>query len=181
MLGRILRSADFERVLGSSACARSPHFAVHFVAGQPSRPAGKRATEEGPERVDSRELSTTDAPVSAQPVDELPAPAVKTRSANEPQVWLGTVVPKRHAKRAVTRNLLKRQIHAALARRDVPGQARLSSGLWVVRLRAPFDRLAFASAASRALREAACAEIDALLAQAVQRLGGDAAPAPRNR
>ncbi len=110
-------------------------------------------------------------------MDELPAPALAEGLAGAPQAWLGTVVPKRHAKRAVTRNLLKRQIRAALLRRDLPGQALLRSGLWVVRLRAPFDRLAFASAASPALREAARAEIEALLGQAAQRLGADAPPA----
>ena len=53
-----------------------------------------------------------------------------------PQVisrWLGLVIPKRHARRSVTRSLLKRQIRAAAARRG-PNSAQ---GLWVVRLRAP--------------------------------------------
>ncbi len=80
-------------------------------------------------------------------------------------VWLGAVVPKRHAKRAVTRSLLKRQIRAA-----VLGHERaLAGGLWVVRLRAPFDRAAFVSAASEALKHAARAELEQLLASAAQR------------
>ncbi len=78
----------------------------------------------------------------------------------------GAVVPKRHARRAVTRSLLKRQVYAALARR--PG---LSGGLWVVRLRAPFDRAQFKSAASDALRAAARAELDRLLDDALARGG----------
>ena len=41
MTGRIVRSADFERVLGSAPRARSPHFAVHHVASMPSRPVHK--------------------------------------------------------------------------------------------------------------------------------------------
>ena len=61
--------------------------------------------------------------------------------------WLGAVVPKRHARRAVTRSLLKRQIYAAAERH----RAHLRRGLWIVRLRAPFDRPQFASAASDAL------------------------------
>jgi len=79
-------------------------------------------------------------------------------------------VPKRHARRAVTRSLLKRQIYAALTRR--PG---LSAGLWVVRLRAPFDRAQFRSPASDVLRAAARAELDALLDDALRRRGSAAA------
>ena len=78
--------------------------------------------------------------------------------------WAGMVVPKRHARRAVTRSLLKRQIRAAFCR-----QMRLPGGLWVVRLRAPFDRAQFTSPASEALRTAACAELAVLLDDAVRR------------
>lgn len=79
-----------------------------------------------------------------------------------PHAWLGLVVPKRHARRAVTRTLIKRQIRSAARRLDGSGSA-FAPGLWVVRLRAPFDRAAFSSAASAALRRAARVEIDALL------------------
>ena len=176
MLGRILRSADFERVLGIPACARSSHFAVHFLAARPSRPASKRAPDTAQSQPLSRKLSTGDEPGFAQPVDEWQAPALLKGPAGGPQAWLGTVVPKRHAKRAVTRNLLKRQIRAALLRQDVPGQTLLRSGLWVVRLRAPFDRVAFASAASATLRAAARCEIEAVLGQAARRLASALTP-----
>lgn len=76
--------------------------------------------------------------------------------------WAGCVIPKRHARRSVTRSLLKRQIRAALARH---AQA-LPQGLWLVRLKAPFVPAQFPSAASDALRRAARAELDALLARA---------------
>lgn len=72
--------------------------------------------------------------------------------------WLGSVVPKRHARRSVTRTLLKRQIRAAMERHADA----LPPGLWVVRLRSPFAREQFASAASDALRAAARAELDRL-------------------
>ena len=85
------------------------------------------------------------------------------------QAWLGVVVPKRHARRAVTRTLLKRQIRAAALRLDAD-EAPLQAGLWVVRLRAPFDRAAFPSAASDALRGAARGELDALMLQAARKL-----------
>jgi ribonuclease P protein component len=63
----------------------------------------------------------------------------------------------------VTRSLLKRQIYAAAERhRD-----RLGPGLWIVRLRSPFDRAEFASASSPALRLRARAELDALLEEAL--------------
>lgn len=76
--------------------------------------------------------------------------------------WGGCVIPKRHARRSVTRNLLKRQIRAAFDRHA----AALPAGLWVVRLKAPFATGQFPSAASDALRAAARAELDTLLARA---------------
>ena len=74
----------------------------------------------------------------------------------EPNVRLGAVVPKRHARRAVTRTLLKRQIRSVALRR----RADLRAGIWVVRLRSPFDRTVFVSAASDALRASARAELE---------------------
>ena len=82
--------------------------------------------------------------------------------------WLGCVVPKRHARRAVTRTLLKRQIRSAAA------EARLAPGLWVIRLRAGFDRAAFPSAASNALQTAARGELNLLLAKAPRPVAGRA-------
>lgn len=78
--------------------------------------------------------------------------------------WLGAVIPKRNARRSVTRNLLKRQIREA-----AKAEARLQAGLWVVRLRSPFDRERFASAASEALRDEAGRELSRLMADAVRR------------
>ena len=72
--------------------------------------------------------------------------------------WLGAVVPKRHARRAVTRSLLKRQIYAAAERH----RGQLGEGVWIVRLRAPFDRAQFASAASAALKMSARDELESL-------------------
>ncbi len=77
--------------------------------------------------------------------------------------WLGMVVPKRHARRAVTRNLLKRQMRAVMA--DQASQ--LPPGLWVLRLKAPFDRQRFSSPASQPLRDEARAELQLLLQRAL--------------
>lgn len=83
-------------------------------------------------------------------------------------LWLGAVVPKRHAKRSVTRTLLKRQIRSAVTDQATA----LAGGLWVVRLRAPFDRSHFVSAASDELKRVARTELQQLLTSAAQRVGG---------
>ena len=78
--------------------------------------------------------------------------------------WLGTVVPKRHARRAVTRNLIKRQMRLVMSQMA----AGLAGGLWVLRLRSPFDAGRFPSSASSGLRQAARDELLLLLQRAVQ-------------
>ena len=76
--------------------------------------------------------------------------------------WLGLVIPKRHARRSVTRSLLKRQIRVAARAHE----SALPGGLWVVRLRSGFDRQAFPSAASTALAAAAREELATLFHRA---------------
>lgn len=88
-------------------------------------------------------------------MDDLPAAAPQSW-------WLGTVVPKRHARRAVTRNLLKRQMRAVM----VAQAAALPAGLWVLRLKAGFDTRQFPSPASQPLRLCVRAELQALLQRA---------------
>ena len=83
-------------------------------------------------------------------------------------IWLGVVVPKRHARRAVTRSLVKRQIRAAVAGRATA----LPPGLWVVRMRSGFERERFPSAASNALRLAVRGELERLVDQCVGVSGG---------
>lgn len=154
-LNRLLRSADFERVLQSRSRVRSAHFAIHHVPEGPSA-AARRSADTA-----SHKLSTDESPKGFEIVDNFERPDVD-------QLWLGAVVPKRHAKRAVTRSLLKRQIRATVRERA----AALKGGLWVVRVCAPFDRSRFPSAASDALRDAARAELESLLAQAARRCAG---------
>ena len=152
--GRLVASADFERVLGTRSRAATEHFAAHHLDARPTRRAGS-----GPQTAAAK-LSTIEEPAKPLPVEDS-SPAAPAQAA----VWVGAVVPKRHARRAVTRSLLKRQIYAATDRhRD-----RLAPGLWIVRLRTPFDAARFASAASPALRRAARGELDALLAAASSR------------
>lgn len=144
MIGRLVHSSDFQRLLATPAWSRSAHFAIHHLPQRPNGP--KRVVGEAT----AQELSTGAVHNPPQPVDDLPG-----------QHWLGAVLPKRLARRSVTRNLLRRQIRAALQRHA----GGLPTGLWVVRLRSAFARTEFVSAASDALRRVARAELD----QALQR------------
>ena len=153
MVGRILRSADFQRVLAMPPRSRSTHFAAHHVAACPSVPAKPRR------KVVPTELSTGDAPSCPPAVDDPPAVTVEPAPQGQ---WLGLVVPKKHARRAATRNLIKRQMRAVMA----SAGAALPAGLWVLRLKAPFDRQVFTSPASAPLLHAARDELQLLLQRA---------------
>ncbi|HEY1128591.1 MAG TPA: ribonuclease P protein component [Roseateles sp.] len=156
MIGKLQRPVDFERVLGHQSRARSAHFALHHLPASPAPSAWHAAKL----RTAPAELSTGDAQPAHKLVEHDPplAPSVQAEGC-----WVGIVVPKRHAKRSVTRQLLKRQIRAAFAERPS-----MPPGLWVVRLRSPFDRQKFPSAASDALRAAARAELAQLLDRAMK-------------
>jgi len=77
------------------------------------------------------------------------------------ELWLGALVPKRWARRAVTRNAIRRQI-SAVAEQQAPT---LAHAAYVVRLRTAFDREQFVSAASHALKRAVRAELLLLFAR----------------
>ena len=74
--------------------------------------------------------------------------------------WLGAMVPKRWARRAVTRNAIRRQIYAVGEDLQPP----LTAQAHLVRLRAGFARQAFPSATSVALKAAVRAELLELFA-----------------
>jgi ribonuclease P protein component len=84
------------------------------------------------------------------------------RLFDRPVAWIGAMVPKRWARRAVTRNAIKRQIYQVSATATEP----LPCAAHVVRLRAAFDRQKFPSASSDALKAAVRAELQLLLARA---------------
>jgi ribonuclease P protein component len=175
-LGRLVRPADYVRVLATTLRLRSPHFAVHHLAGGPlplkrpiARPVGDEAGHAPVATSLSTELSTALPGTHGVCVDDSQSSGViglvETPSpAGGVARWLGLVVPKRHARRAVTRTLVKRQI------RNVAAECapQLEPGLWVVRQRSPFDPRQFPSAASEALKQAARAELRALFERAVR-------------
>lgn len=78
---------------------------------------------------------------------------------------LGLVLPKRLARRAVTRTLMKGQARAICRQFAVD----LPIGDWVLRLRAPFDVKLFPSAASLALKQAVRQELLVLFASACEK------------
>jgi ribonuclease P protein component len=71
---------------------------------------------------------------------------------------MGCVVPKRQARRAVTRNLIKRQVRDVARRHEKT----LMPGLWLVRLRQGFPAAEFPSADSIALRRTVRIELERL-------------------
>lgn len=75
--------------------------------------------------------------------------------------WLGVLLPKRWARRAVTRNAIRRQIYET-ARAMAP---ELPHAALVVRLRTEFSRKQFLSATSDALKRTVRAELQVLLAR----------------
>jgi ribonuclease P protein component len=76
--------------------------------------------------------------------------------------WMGALIPKRWAKRAVTRNAIRRQIYAVSQDAAPP----LPAAAHVVRLRTAFDRKQFESATSDALKHAVRGELQELFARA---------------
>ena len=79
-------------------------------------------------------------------------------------VWLGAMVPKRWARRAVTRNTIKRQIYSVCREADLVWPC----AAHVVRLRASFDRKDFPSATSDHLKAAVRDELRQLFAKGVR-------------
>lgn len=139
-LTSLVAPSDFQRVLATRPVARSPHFSLHHAVP------------------DAAELSTGSAESAGR--------AVESQLDSVAGWRFGLVVPKRQARRAVTRNLVKRQAREAMRQH----LNRLPPGDWVVRLRAPINVQQFPSAASPALRLAMRSELSGLFnAVAVQR------------
>ncbi len=132
---RLKTRAQFQAALAGPTVSRTAHFVLHRL---PLADPTEAAEPAGPGSRRPQALFAVQAP------------------------WLGAVVPKRWAKRAVTRNTIKRQIHAVAHE----FAASLPAAAHVVRLRAAFDRAAFPSATSDALRLAVRGELQRLFAGA---------------
>ncbi len=140
---RLVHKADFEAMLSAPVRHRSAHFALHHLSGGPLPPRRR------PDSTQNQELSTATAPIVADIVDNCSG-----------SHWLGLVVPKRHARRAVTRSMIKRQMRQLFAAHALA----LPPGRWVLRLKAPCGGPRFVSAASPPLHDLLRAELMRLLA-----------------
>ena len=129
--------------MAGSTVSRTTHFALHRTGlqapgGESTEPVPPPDGNSGPGSERSQALFAVQA------------------------VWLGALIPKRWAKRSVTRNAIKRQIYTV----SQQFETRLPMAAHVVRLRAGFDRKQFVSAVSPALKQAVRAELQQLFAGA---------------
>lgn len=129
---RLKTRPQFQAAMAGGTVARTAHFALHRLAldAGAAAPLALAAPGAGMARV----------PCLFDPADA---------------AWLGAMVPKRWARRAVTRNAIKRQIYNVAAGFE-PG---LQHAAHVVRLRTAFDRKQFVSASSDLLKQAVRAEL----------------------
>jgi ribonuclease P protein component len=132
---RLKTRPQFQAALAGGMVSRTPHFALH-------------------------RLNLPEAKTLASNEDSHSAPLFQTQ-----EVWLGAMVPKRWAKRAVTRNAIKRQIYNVSAQFEV----RLPCAAHVVRLRSGFDRQQFISATSPMLKLAVRQELEQLFERAANK------------
>ena len=136
---RLKTRAQFQAVLAGTTVSRTAHFALHRTG------------------------------LDAQSPPSVPPPGLGSTGpqalfAVKEQPWVGALIPKRWAKRAVTRNAIKRQIYAVSS----DFEPKLMRAAHVVRLRSAFDRAAFPSASSDALKQAVRRELQQLFARAAQ-------------
>lgn len=127
---RLKTRPQFQAVLAGTIVAKTPHFVLH-------------RNVLAAKAVPNRSGKQVDAPVLFR----------------EQDMWIGAMVPKRWAKRAVTRNAIKRQIYTVSAEFShlYPQAA------FVVRLRSSFSRTEFVSAVSDLLKQAIQTEVQALM------------------
>ena len=138
---RLKTRPQFQAALAGGTVSRTAHFALHRLSLVPPEDTSLANTEKiGP------------APSSEQALFGLF------------DVWLGAMVPKRWARRAVTRNAIKRQIYNVSERFG----DRLPVAAHVVRLRTTFDRKEFISATSEPLKLAVREELVQLFERAVR-------------
>lgn len=134
---RLKTRPQFQAALAGGMVSRTPHFALHRLSLPNPGTTALNSHVEG----------------ASPPIFHPQA------------VWLGAMVPKRWARRAVTRNTIKRQIYAISAQFEV----RLPFAAHVVRLRSGFDRKQFISATSTLLKQAVRLELEQLFEHAANK------------
>ena len=148
---RLKTRAQFQAAMAGGIVSRTAHFALHRLVLE----AGGAAV----------------AQPSTGP-GSLPSGQEPQALFGVPGPWLGAMAPKRWARRAVTRNAIKRQIYAVAA----AFEPHLPPAAFVVRLRAAFDRKQFVSASSEPLKQAVRAELQQLFAYAARRAATQVRP-----
>jgi ribonuclease P protein component len=180
---RLKSRAQFQAVLAGPTVARTTHFALHQLDLKPATPV---VTPEIPADLNPDAMALSTGRRSGLLVDPaavlLPERSANTLFPDPSMAWLGAMIPKRWAKRAVTRNAIKRQVYAVTAGHVPP----LPCAAYVLRLRAAFDRKQFVSASSEQLKQAVRTELQLLLARAGEAPGSvggrrGAADGPRGR
>jgi ribonuclease P protein component len=149
---RLKTRAQFEAVMAGTTVSRTAHFALHRAPLDTPPALATGSGSAGPASEESPPITTAAGPES---------PGYKPLFAVR-DAWVGALVPKRWAKRAVTRNAIKRQIYTVSKAIEPP----LPLAAHVVRLRASFDRAEFISASSPALKRAVRGELQELFARA---------------
>ena len=129
---RLKTRPQFQATMAGGTVARTAHFALHRLA-----------------------LDAGSAAPSALVAPETPPALAPSLFDQRDQAWLGAMVPKRWARRAVTRNAIKRQIYNVAA----GFEPCLLQAAHVVRLRTAFDRKQFVSATSDLLKQAVRVEL----------------------
>jgi ribonuclease P protein component len=137
---RLKTRPQFQAALAGGTVSRTAHFALHRLTLTPPH----------------------DLPL-AQAAHVGPAPSPEQALFDLSDVWLGAMVPKRWARRAVTRNAIKRQIYNV----SESFCDRLPVAAHVVRLRTTFDRQQFTSATSDPLKLAVRQELVQLFERAL--------------
>jgi ribonuclease P protein component len=137
---RLQTRAQFQAAMAGGTVSRTPHFALHRLAL-----CGSLASPLSGSQAESQALFPLN---SVDSVDNH---------------WVGAMAPKRWARRAVTRNTIKRQIYS-VAPLFAP---RLLPAAYVVRLRTTFDRKQFISARSDLLKQAVRTELLQLFERAL--------------
>lgn len=150
---RLKTRPQFQAAMAAGTVSRTAHFALHRLV----------LTEQG------CAMAQPTGPGSQDPQALFGVGAVRQ------DAWLGAMVPKRWARRSVTRHTIKRQIYAVGSEHETL----MLQGAHVVRLRSGFDRRQFVSASSDVLRQAVRAELQQLFAYAAKRLSQPAPELPQ--